>query len=267
MPVAELRSAQIYYECHGQGDPLVLVCGLSIDHSFWQSQISGLSREFQVIIYDNRDSGQSKCDATEYSIDDMADDLANLLDELRIAKTHLLGFSMGGFIAQSFAARYPEKLKSLILVGTAARVSNRTRRITINWLNLAGKLSREDALKEIMLWLYSTKFFENDQNWRRLLKVLLEAPQTQTLDQFNRQARALQTPDMRETAKKIKAPTLVLVGSEERVFTVDDSEELVRLISGAKLQVLPRLSHNLTVEDPTTANSLISAFCRGHKIL
>src|SRR5271163_479257 len=125
MPTAKLRNVETYYEIHGQGEPLIFVCGLSIDHRFWQAQIRGLSREFQVIVFDNRDTGQTKYEGTEYGINDLADDIADLLDELKIDKVHLFGFSMGGFIAQSFAARYPQKLKSLILAGTTAKVSNR----------------------------------------------------------------------------------------------------------------------------------------------
>jgi 3-oxoadipate enol-lactonase len=264
VPLAALPNVEMYYEVHGSGEPIVCVCGISIDHNYFQPQISGLSNEFQVIVFDNRDAGQTRCDVTEYDINDMADDIADLLAELSVDKIHLLGFSMGGFIAQSFAARYPHKLKSLILVGTAAKVSNRARRVTINWLNLASKLSREDCLKEAFLWLYSTSFFENDHNWRKLLKLLLDSPPTQTQEQFARQARAMRQPDFREMARKIRVPTLILVGTEERVFTVGDSKEMSELIPGAEFQILEGLAHNLTAESPIVVNERIASFCRRH---
>jgi 3-oxoadipate enol-lactonase len=266
MPTAKLRNVEMYYEIHGQGEPLVFVCGLTLDHRFWQSQIRGLSSEFQVIVFDNRDTGQTKTDITEYGIDDLADDIANLLDELKIEKVHLLGFSMGGFIAQSFAARYPQKLKSLILAGTTAKVSNRTRRVTVNWLTVSAHLSREDALKEMFLWVYSTKFYEDDTNWRKLLDAFLNMPPSQTPEQFQRQAKSLKETDLTHYAKQIKTPTLVLVGTEERVFTVQDCKDLAGLIEGAELHVFEGLAHNFCVEDPRTVNQEIAAFCRKHKI-
>jgi pimeloyl-ACP methyl ester carboxylesterase len=267
MPTAKLRNVEMYYEIHGEGDPLVLVCGLSIDHRFWQAQIRGLSQEFQVIVFDNRDTGQTTFAATEYGIDELADDLADFLQELKIEKVHLLGFSMGGFIAQSFAARYPEKLKSLILAATAAKVSNRTRRVTINWLTVCAHLSREDALKEMFLWVYSAKFYENDQNWRKLLDQFLSMPPAQTQEQFERQARSLRQHDLTHFAQQIKTPTLVLVGTEERVFTVQDCTDLANLIEGAELHVFEGLAHNFCVEDPRTVNDKIASFCHKHKIV
>jgi 3-oxoadipate enol-lactonase len=266
MPNVKLRNVEMYYEIHGEGEPLVLICGLSVDHRFWQAQIRGLSKEFQVIVFDNRDAGLTTSAVTEYGINDMADDLAHFLDELKIEKAHLLGFSMGGFIAQSFALRYPQKLRSLILASTTAKVSNRTRKVTLNWLTVCARMPREEALKEMFLWVYSTKFYEDDQNWRKLLENFLKMPSYQTLEQFERQARALKQEDFTEVARQIKTPTLVLVGTEERVFTVEECSALATLIEGAELHVFPGLAHNFFVEDPRLVNETIASFCRKHKI-
>jgi 3-oxoadipate enol-lactonase len=266
MPIAKLPNVDMYYEVHGSGDPLVLVCGISIDHRFWVGQVRELSKNFQVIVFDNRDVGQTTCSVTEYGIEDMAEDVFHLLQELKLDTVHLLGFSMGGFIAQHFAARHPNKLSSLILAGTTAKVSNRTRRITINWLTVSARMPREDALKEMFLWVYSTRFYENDQNWRNLLDQLMNMPPTQTQEQFERQARALKEQDLTSIARQIKTPTLVLVGEEERVFTVNESKKLAGLIEGAQFHMFEGLAHNFCAEDPRTVNEKITTFCREHRI-
>jgi pimeloyl-ACP methyl ester carboxylesterase len=264
MPFADLDSVRIYYETHGQGHPLVFVSGITIDHRFWRLQVRGLQKDFQVVVFDNRDVGQTKFNICEYEIEDMANDLLALLDHLKLARIHLVGFSMGGFIAQSLAARYPDRIQSLILAGTAAKVSNRTRRIIINWLHLAASLSREQALKEMMLWTYSTKFFENEQNMKNVLQQMLTSEHMQTLPQFERQAKAQRVSDWTEVCKQIKAPTLVLVGAEERVFSVDDARQLAMLIPDAQLHVFENQAHNLFLENPVEVNEKIAAFCKKH---
>jgi 3-oxoadipate enol-lactonase len=264
MPFAELDSVRMYYEIHGQGSPIVFIPGITIDHRFWRLQVKGLQKEFQVVIFDNRDVGQTECSIIDYQIEDMANDVLALLDYHKFERVHLVGFSMGGFIAQSLAVRHPDRIRSLILAGTAAKVSNRTRRIIINWLQLASLLPREQALKEMMLWTYSTKFFENEQNMKNVLQHLLNAPHMQTLPQFERQAKAQKQSDWTESSQQITAPTLVLVGAEERVFSVDDARQLAMLIPDAQLHVFENVAHNLFLENPLEVNEKIASFCKKH---
>jgi pimeloyl-ACP methyl ester carboxylesterase len=264
MPTAALANAEIYYEITGEGQPLALIAGISIDHRFFAAQVRGLSKHFKVIAFDNRDVGLTKCSALDYNIDDMADDLNQLLDFLTVKNAHILGFSMGGFIAQSFATRYPDKVQSLILAGTSHNVSQHTRRIVINWLQLAQTVPKEMAIKEILLWTYGSKFFENEKNWRTVMNHLLTMENAQTIEQFGRQANAQRPSEHVIDPRTIKAPTLVLVGSEERVFTVKEARQLAEMIPGAELQIFEGLGHNLFVEDPKAVNMAIQIFCSKH---
>ena len=112
---------ELYYELHGQGPPLVLVMGIGYDSSLWTlAQVPALSTQFQVILVDNRDAGRSSKASHPYTIADMADDLAGLLDSLGIQRSHLLGLSMGGMIALEFALRHADRLDRLVLTGTGA---------------------------------------------------------------------------------------------------------------------------------------------------
>ena len=108
----------LYYEVHGEGPPLVLLTGIGYDSSLWTlAQVPALSTQFRVST-DNR-AGSSRADHT-YRVADMADDVAGLLDALGIRRTHLLGLSMGGLIAQEFALRHADRLDRLVLTGTGA---------------------------------------------------------------------------------------------------------------------------------------------------
>ena len=118
MPKAKVGKIQIYYEEYGLGPPLVMILGLGQSIATWGLQVSELSNHFRIIVFDNRDSGKSiRCTKT-YTTEDMARDVLGLLDHLGIDRTHLLGTSMGGMIAQQIALLAPERIMSLILAST-----------------------------------------------------------------------------------------------------------------------------------------------------
>ena len=115
MAKVSVNGCELYYEVHGQGDPLVLIMGLRRNVEWWYRQIPALSEKFQVIAFDNRGAGRSDKPAMEYSIRLFADDTAGLMDALDISEARILGISMGGYIAQELALNYPTKVNSLVL--------------------------------------------------------------------------------------------------------------------------------------------------------
>jgi pimeloyl-ACP methyl ester carboxylesterase len=120
MPIANIGDIQIYYEEHGQGQPLIMILGLGQDVATWDFQIAELPKHVRLIVFDNRDSGQSSRCSVNYTTETMAQDMLGLMDHLEIKAAHVLGTSMGGMIAQHVALRAPERLNSLILVGTTS---------------------------------------------------------------------------------------------------------------------------------------------------
>lgn len=107
MAKIKVNDIDMYYEIHGEGEPLVLIEGLGYSTWMWCKQVEELSKKFKVIIFDNRGVGETDKPDMEYSIEMFADDLADLLSKLEIKKAHILGVSMGGFVAQEFAIKYP----------------------------------------------------------------------------------------------------------------------------------------------------------------
>ena len=118
MPKATIGDIQIYYEEHGQGQPLIMVLGLGQDVTTWHFQISELSKHLRLIVFDNRDSGKSSRCKANYTTETMARDVLGLMDHLSIDRTHLLGTSMGGMIAQHVALMAPERIDRLFLAST-----------------------------------------------------------------------------------------------------------------------------------------------------
>jgi len=124
MPKANVNGINIYYKVKGKGEPLVLIMGFAAPRYAWLPQTLFLSKYFKVIAFDNRGVGLSDKPAGLYSTEMMADDVAGLLDYLKIESAHVFGISMGGMIAQEFAIKYPHRVKKLILGCTCAKFEN-----------------------------------------------------------------------------------------------------------------------------------------------
>src|SRR3989442_3611126 len=120
MPTVSIGDAEIYYEEAGQGEPLMLVPGLSGQGSFWSQQVEAFKRDFRVIVHDHRGAGRSTHSAIKYSVEQMADDTLRLMSALGIERAHLVGHSTGGAIGQVIALDQPGRLRSLVLSATWA---------------------------------------------------------------------------------------------------------------------------------------------------
>ena len=188
----QANGQELYYELHGQGPPLVLVMGIGYDSSLWTlAQVPALSTQFQVILVDNRDAGRSSKASHPYTIADMADDLAGLLDGLGIQRSHLLGLSMGGMIALEFALRHPDRLDRLVLTGTGAAPA----RSAVDPIQIWNWVKANDATGEVFggqqfASLFSTAFLRNHQAVRDTAELLASNPYPMSPEAYGRQADA-----------------------------------------------------------------------------
>ncbi|HNO65923.1 MAG TPA: alpha/beta hydrolase, partial [Tepidiformaceae bacterium] len=144
MPYVPTRDIITYYEEAGSGRPLVLIRGLGSDLQAWSLQVPELAKHFRVITYDNRGAGRTGAPDKPYTIAGMADDLAALLDALDIPTACILGYSMGGMIAQEFALKHPARVEKLILLGTSAGLDGYSREVIRNFVSVRrSNMSRE----------------------------------------------------------------------------------------------------------------------------
>ncbi|MDD2866821.1 MAG: alpha/beta hydrolase, partial [Candidatus Omnitrophica bacterium] len=125
MPSVKLDDIPLYYEVYGKGSPLLLIGGLGSDSASWLGVAKGFSPYFQAIVFDNRGSGRSGLGHQECTIGRMAQDAAGLLDLLKIERAHIIGHSMGGYMAQEIAINYPGRIDKLVLESTAPVSSER----------------------------------------------------------------------------------------------------------------------------------------------
>lgn len=255
---------EIYYEAHGEGEPLVFIMGIGLDSTIWQlHQIPAFSPEYKVIAFDNRDAGRSSKANGPYTIADMADDLNGLLDGLGIARAHLLGHSMGGMIAQEFALRHSDRVDKLILSGTGAGMARAKFDPIMVW-NFVKQNDEEGVTFAALqfVWFFSTRFLRNHEAVNETLEMLASNPNPVTPEAYERQAQAYIQHDALDQIGDIEAETLVITGERDRLSPPWTARELAEGILGAEFHVLegPGSSHAVFLERPDDYNTVVKLF-------
>ena len=256
MPYFDQDDITLYYEIHGSGPPLLLIAGFASDSQSWQPVIHTLAERFRVIVFDNRGSGRTRPMDDFVSIGDMADDCGRLLDHLGLGASHVLGHSMGGFIAQELALRQPHRVLSLILAATACRNSSRNNALFADWVdNYTSGANREQWFKAIFYWLFTPRFFDDRHNVAAALTYALDYPFSQSGAALANQVRAMAAFDRSGDISTITLPTLVITGSEDLLFPPETADMLVQLLPAGRLATIRYAAHSIHSEQP-------DAFCR-----
>lgn len=225
----------IYYDIQGEGEPLVLLMGLGAHGMKWEPHLQVYRKHFQCIVIDNRGAGRSdKPEMEAYTTEMMAEDTIAVLDALKIEKAHFHGISMGGAISQMIAAKYPERVKSLVLTSTFASVDNFFKRGLEILRDSVGVLDGATFGKLINYMIYATKYYETNMN-DILEGEKQEDPYPMPAYAFRAQSNACITHNALPILKNIKAPTLVAAGDSDLFASVETTKALVDGIEGAKL--------------------------------
>lgn len=119
----KVNNVELYYEVHGEGEPIIFSHGWMDDSSVWKSQIEFFAKKHKVVVYDQRGHGKSDKPRKDYSIQTLSNDLFTLVQHLNFEKVTIVGHSMGGMTAQVFALDHPENVSKLVLVGTTAKMA------------------------------------------------------------------------------------------------------------------------------------------------
>jgi pimeloyl-ACP methyl ester carboxylesterase len=263
MPAVRINGISMYYEIHGEGIPLVLIMGLRRNLEWWYCQIPELSKHFQVIPFDNRGAGRSDKPDMEYSIRLFADDTAGLMDALGFQNAHVLGVSMGGYIAQELALNYPDKVRSLILGCTSCggkravtMSAERIKKFTAN-----DGLSPDEILRKDMDIYFSDRFIrENPDKVQEFVDISLKY--YQPADAFLRQFAACIKHDTADRLHSIKVPVLLTTGDDDPLVPHQNSLILKELLPDSELYILPNCHHAFFIEEAIKFNQKAIQFIR-----
>lgn len=266
MPYQDVNGIKIYYEIHGKGEPLLLIMGIRRNIEWWYKQLPDLSAQCQVIVFDNRGSGRTDKPTDDYRIEQFADDTAGLMRGLGIKHAHILGYSMGGYIAQELAITYPRMVDSLILVSTGAGGS---RAVTMSaeraekFADIQG-LTPEEILQKNMDIFFSDHFIRTHPDQVRIFSEL-SMRWYQPAEAFVQQFNACQKHDTVSRLDSVKVPTLIMSGDDDPLIPPQNSIILKELMPNAELKMFPALRHCFFIEDSEKFNQTVMAFLQSVK--
>jgi len=242
----------------GSGPALVLLHCLGVDHHFWNFARE-LDRNYTLVRYDLPGHGATPLPKDSYTIEDLSRQLELMLREAGIDRAHLAGISLGGLIAQHFAAANPDVVDRLILVDTTPRYVDEMRRM---WA-VRAQTARQEGVPALIDGLLKIWFSD--------AAVARDAPAVQYVrsalarcsgEGYALACEALAAADLRADAERIKAPTLVVCGEDDIPSFLDAARWLQQNITGAKLAWIPGTRHASVIEKPEQALDLMRGFLK-----
>jgi pimeloyl-ACP methyl ester carboxylesterase len=265
MAVAHVNGIDLYYEIHGDGPNLALIEGLGYHSWMWYRQLPAFSQHFRTLVYDNRGVGLSDKPPGPYSHRENAADLAGLLDHLGWERTHVLGVSMGGFIAQEFALAYSDRLDRLVLVATAFGGPNMVPLSpeAVRALTPDPTLSPEGKIRRAMPLAFAAPAWVqvHPDEFEQIVAWRLEQPQPPEAGLA--QAMAGFTFDVESRLGEIEAPTLLIAGTEDHVVPPANARLLAAALPHARLEIIPGAGHLVQIEEAERFNRDVIAFLEG----
>jgi len=251
MPVEKINETKIFYEIHGKGFPIVMISGLTENSDWWDERlIKELSKNWMVILFDNRGSGRSENDK-DFTLKDLADDINFLMNFLNVDKAHILGHSMGGMIAQELVLNYPERIKKLILYSTSCGgskyvpPSQEVLKMLVE--DKRGKTQRE-IVEDYIKILFTDEFSKKNPDFieRFIDKVMIARISHR---EYMRQLNAIFSFKTCRRLKTVSTPTLVIHGKKDILSPYQNAENISKLIPGAQMILFENSAHMIFEEN------------------
>jgi len=248
----EVGEFNVGYIDEGSGEPVIMVHGGESDRTQFTALRGHLGEGIRAISYDQRDSGVTSGPTTSYRMAELADDLADFISALALPDAHIFGTSFGGALAQQFALRHPDKVRTLILVCTTPSVN-----LTSEALGEALALPAEERRNAMVDFLFTPAGREKDpemvaRNWTTLA--------VREKDADARRHAAARDHDVTDVLEKIQAPTLVIHGDEDLMAPLEGARMLADRIPDARLELIEGGRHGIATEFPDVVSRLTHDF-------
>ncbi len=262
MQTADVNGIKIAFDVRGSGPPLVLIIGYRLSSSAWPTGfIDGLTKRFTLILFDNRGTGLSDKPTFGYELSNMAKDVCGLMDHLGIGRASILGYSMGGAVAQELVCRFPERVKALVLCATLCGGPRAiyAQPAVISIMHDLDGLDPVTVARRIWTVTYEPKYLETnvdkiEQQMRR------EVENHTPLHAADLQFQAFVDFESSQRLSQVRAPAMIMTGDRDVLIPPRNSEILAELIPGALLSVIPGCAHRIMWEATDKCVALISDF-------
>jgi pimeloyl-ACP methyl ester carboxylesterase len=270
---ADVNGIKICYEIKGEGELVLLVHGFGSKKESWIAQFEPLSEQFKTIRFDNRGAGKSDRPKGEYSMEVFADDIAGLMDYLKIDKSHIVGWSLGGMIVQNFVLKYPHRTNKMVLINTNYGTPDESGPEVYKNMRLADIKAKEED-PEKAFWQGARGGFyikfrkqleaEPSKKWyglwsaKDLIKDSVIDPPT--AEDVEAQAVALNTHHTLERLHEIKNELLLIAATHDRVMSLAVMKEMHEAIPNSTLRIIDKAGHSSPKSRAPEINQMIIEF-------
>ena len=262
MPKIKINDADIYYEEHGQGPEAILfIHGFLMNCHTYDQQVMALKDRFRCICYDQRGHGLSEVTEEGYDIYALVEDAAALIEQLECAPCHVVGISMGGYTAMRLAKRYPQLVRSLILICTSAAAEAKADARKFKFLGFVhNRISQSFAVSQVEPILFGQKWLTDTANeelhnyWHPQFLANDKHSFAQTLNGI------LTRDDFVHELAGMDLPTLIISGEADAASDPAQSGRMHAELPHSQLLKIPEVGHTPPVEAPETVNSAMLDF-------
>ncbi len=256
---ATINGFKLAYSLRGdRRHPVVVLShSLATNLELWNYQLPLLARRFRVLVYDLRGHGASDAPGDNYTLQELASDVAALLDHLQISNAAFVGISIGGMIGQHFALQYPEKLAGLILCSTGARTEPQAKAAIEERIETVRREGLASQVAQTLARWFTPKFIEEaPANISWIADLILRT----SVDGYAGCAHAVQGLDVIDALDQVRARTLIVPGQFDVAFPEKTSRAMQQRIPNAELCLLEGAAHLGNVEQAHRFNEIILSF-------
>lgn len=257
MSIFEAHGVRTAYETFGSGPPLLLLHGFEADRSSFARLTTELAAEFTTIVYDQRDCGETVNAATPYDLPDLANDAAAIIVGLGYERVHVFGSSFGGLVAQLLAAEHPSLVERLVL-SSSLRVGTSLEDVNPSGAAILAEYRAEGdaSLARLAEFFLTPEFVRKSPDAVDALKHLIP---NKTAEQRSRRWAAGQS-SVTVDLSRVVVPTMILVGNEDRLISLQLSRELANEMPNASIHILGGVGHASTFQAPERVAKALAGF-------
>ena len=254
------RKKKINYVSTGDGEPLILIHGVGLDHTMWQPQLEYFSSFYKVYAYDMMGHGDSEKPVRDfYKLEDFSSQLYEFMKGLNIESAHIVGFSMGGLVAQEFCLSFPEKVKSLTIANSVANRNDEERKLVLNRVKQVEDEGNNATIGAAIERWFSKEYIKNNIDTTKKIRYRLE---TNDEKAYLNAYRVFATADRElwDRLNQIQAPVFIITGENDKGSNPRMAKDMKGKIPHADICIVPDSKHMLPVENALIFNKHVLHF-------
>lgn len=265
MPKVTANNITINFDQQGAGEALILIPYLAADHACYAFQVAEYARHFSCLSLDLRGTGESDKPPGAYTTEQLADDVAALMQGAGIEKAHVAGLSLGAAVGMWLAAKYPDKVRSLSLHSSWTKTDAFVRTIIDSWQIVAKAAGvPETVIRAMFPWCFTPELYAERPDFIESLAAFVRSRPAQSVSDFIEQSNAVLAHDIEGQLGKIAAPTQVTFGRSDQLTSTRFADRLTSGIRNSELLIFERCAHAPLYEDVAEFNQRTLAFLLRH---